>query len=399
MMNRILNLLRSLDWRLLLAVPVLSVLLGVANNMRLPEDQRVRWSGERGEDTTDGISSVVKPGAWTSNFDVATNKAASAHVPVVVVVTVKGCRLCSRLRKTLTGAGVKAWQKERGWYYVLVDRTQSERAYKLTRDKPSLNDMAPYVGVYWSRADGTTTMQNFPGRQGLMGVKGENTFALEWILAVEASVPGAPGLEDGVAASSIVQEAKIRITTAVDGRNGAEGRVKMVPWVDFVTEGKPVTLTAEPKNGSVFAGWRYPDGRFVPEQARLTVGTHFQGGTYTAVFRRPEHCAAPVLQLPETDLAWTEGAYEELKLRVNEDAYPVLFSCKGLPPGVTLPSRTAGVILGWPRTNGVWHVEVVAEGLWRAVPTATTGSFTVRVAPRARPANDGEKTDDEDEVH
>ena len=397
-MNRILNLLRSLDWRVLFAVPVLSVLLGVANNMRLPEDQRVRWSGERGEDTADGISSVVKPGAWTSNFDVATNKAASAHMPVVVVVTVKGCRLCSRLRKTLTGAGVKAWQKERGWYYVLVDWTQSERAYQLTRGKPSLNNKAPYVGVYWSRADGTTTMRNFPGRQGLMGVKEEKMFALEWILAVEASVPGAPGLEDGVAASSIVQEAKIHIATAVDQRNGAEGRVKMVPQVDFVTEGKPVTLKAEPKQGSVFSGWRYPDGRFVPEKAHLTIGTHFQGGTYTAVFRRPEHCAAPVLQLPKTEVAWTEGTYEDLKLRVNEDAYPVLFTCKGLPPGMRLPSRTEGVIRGRPRTNGVWHVEVMAEGLWRALPTAT-GSFTIRVAPRTRPANDGEKTDDEDEVN
>ena len=396
-MNRILNLLRSLDWRVLFAVPVLSVLLGVANNMRLPGEQRVRWSGERREDTTDGISSLVKPGAWTSNFDVATNKAASAHVPVVVVVTRKGCVFCSRLHEALTGAGVKSWQKERGWYYVLVDRKQSEQAYELARNMPSPNTTAPYVGVYWSRADGTLTMRNFPGRKGQMGVKREKTLALEWILAVEASVPGAPGLEDGVAAPSIVQKAKIHIATAVDQRNGAGGQVKMAPQTDCVTEGKPVTLTADPKRGSVFAGWRYPDGRFVPEKARLTIGTHLPGGTYTAVFRRPEHCAAPVLQLPKMEVAWTKGAREELKLRVNEDAYPVQFTCKGLPPGMKLSSRTEGVVAGRPSTNGVWHVKVMAEGLWSALPTAT-GSFTVRVAPRARPEDDGEDSGNKDEV-
>ena len=46
-MKSIWNLLRSLDWRVLFAVPALSVLLGVANNLRLPEGRQVRWSGER----------------------------------------------------------------------------------------------------------------------------------------------------------------------------------------------------------------------------------------------------------------------------------------------------------------------------------------------------------------
>ena len=45
-MNLFLNLLRSLDWRVLFAVPALSVLLGIANNLRVPEDRRVVWSGE-----------------------------------------------------------------------------------------------------------------------------------------------------------------------------------------------------------------------------------------------------------------------------------------------------------------------------------------------------------------
>ena len=44
--------LRGFDWRVLLAVPVLSVLLGIANNLRVPEDKRVRWSGESARDVS-----------------------------------------------------------------------------------------------------------------------------------------------------------------------------------------------------------------------------------------------------------------------------------------------------------------------------------------------------------
>ena len=96
-MKRILAFLRSLDWRVLLAVPVLSVLLGVLNNLRVSEDQRVRWSGERVKDVavkTDAVG--AKRGAWTADFTAATNAAAAAHVPVVVVVKQKGCPFCSR---------------------------------------------------------------------------------------------------------------------------------------------------------------------------------------------------------------------------------------------------------------------------------------------------------------
>ena len=395
--KRILIFLRGLDWRVLFAVPVLSVLLGVANNMRVSEEQRVRWPGVRSEKALDEIATQdVKRGVWTSNFDTATNLAASAHVPVVIVVTSSGCGHCSRLHNVLTGRAVKTWQKERGWYFVLVDQTECARALELTSNTPSVNKSAPFVGVYWMRADGTKAMRNFTGRQGKMGVKRENLLELEWMLAVESSVPGAPGLRNGVTASSIVQEIKIPIATAVDQRNGAAGRVRMAPRVDFISGGQTVTLMAEPQQGSVFAGWRYPDGRLVYENSRLVIGSDFMGGTYTAVFLRPENCTPPVLQLPEDEVAWTEGQSEELALRVNSDDYPVAFSCWGLPPGMRLLSRTKGVISGQPMTNGVWQVEVTVKGISRRLPTAS-GTFTVRVAPRAHPPDDtgtGEKDED-----
>ena len=115
-MNRIWTFLRGLDWRVLLALPVLSVLLGVANNWRVSEDQRVRWSGEPIQDVAVAADAVgAQRGTWTSDFDAATNAAASAHVPVVVVVTQKGCQYCSRLHQALDGPAVRDWQKARGW--------------------------------------------------------------------------------------------------------------------------------------------------------------------------------------------------------------------------------------------------------------------------------------------
>lgn len=395
-MKPVLSFLRSLDWRVLLAVPVLSVLLGVANNMRVSEEHRVQWSGAHGENASDEIATRdVKRGVWTSNFDAATNLAESAHIPVVVAVTMSGCGHCSILRKVLNGVAVKTWMKERNWYFVHVDRRKCEQAYKLVRNTPLTNTTAPYVGVYWTHKDGTKSMRNFPGRKGLMGVKREKTFSLEWMLAVEASVPGAPGLDSGVAAATIVDGAKVPIATAVDQGNGAAGRIKKVPDVDFITEGHPVSLTAEPQKGSVFAGWRFPDGRFVCEKSRLTIGTDSSGGTYTAVFLRPENCTPPVLLLPENEVEWNERQFAKLTLRATSKDYPVMFSCRGLPLGMKLLSRTDGVIAGRPWTNGVWRVEVKAEGISRQLPTAT-GSFTVRVAPSASHDDTSGSKGDED---
>ena len=263
-MNRIWTFLRGLNWYVLFAVPVLSVLLGVANNWRVSEDQRVRWSGEPIQDVVVAADEVgAQRGVWTSDFDAATNAAASAHVPVVVVVTQKGCDYCKRLHRAVTGVAVKAWLKERGWYFVLADREECPAAYKLTAATPDALNAAPYVGVYWTRADGTQVMRNFPGRAGKMGVRKENTLALEWMRALEAAVPDAPGIKGGASATSIVRQAKMHFSVATELEKGAGGQVKTSPAVTSLKEGQKVVLTAVPKKGSVFVGWRYPNGHLV----------------------------------------------------------------------------------------------------------------------------------------
>ena len=73
-MKSIWNFLRSLDWRVLFAVPVLSVLLGVANNLRVPEERQVRWPGERPTVVIEAEADANR-GVWTTDFMAATNAA------------------------------------------------------------------------------------------------------------------------------------------------------------------------------------------------------------------------------------------------------------------------------------------------------------------------------------
>jgi len=397
-MKQIWKLLLSLDWRALVAVPVLSMLLGIANNMRVPEDQRVRWTGERDEKKpSDVASSVARRGVWTSDFEAATNKAAAARLPVVVVVEQEGCAYCARLHKILAGDVVRSWQKERGWYFVLTTRESSPQAAELAATTPATNTVAPYVGVYWTRADGTRTMNNFSGRHGMMGVAMDKSLALEWMHAVEESVRGAPGIEGGVSAASIVDKMKKRIAVKTELEEGAKGRARMSKHLSFLKEGQSVDLIAEAKRGSLFVGWRYPDGRILYGKYRVKIDSFCPEGTYKAIFRRPENCAAPVLNLPKQDVNWTAWKQEKMALEVNHEAYPVSFSCKNLPPGMQLiPLRN--VISGRPRTNGVWRVKVTATSATHSLPTAL-GAFTVRVAPAPRPEYGDDDVDEDDEVN
>ena len=389
----------GLDWRVLIALPVLSVMFGLANNMRVPEDMRVSWSGVRPQ-TDVKESSVARRGEWTSNFVAATNAAESAHLPVVVVVEKKGCTLCARLRRALNGVAVKDWMRKRNWYFVMVEQSECKEASDLVTTTPVENKFAPHVGVYWTREDGTLTMQNFSGRHGLMGVRKEKLLALEWMHAVEKVLHDIPGLDGDVPAASIFKAAKLPVSVGAESVKGGKGVVKMTPQVSFIKEGKTVRLSATPNPGSVLSGWRYPNGRMIYGMDQITIGTHCPEGRYTAIFRRVEDCAAPVLKLPEKDVEWTVLSNEKLVLHVNADAYPVTFSCNGLPRGMHLSSSTRGIISGTPMTSGEWKVSVTAMGASDKLPPAT-GSFTVRVVPGKHQQDvddDGDKASEEDEV-
>ena len=385
----------GLDWRVLLALPVLAVAIGLVNNRRVPEDMRVSWSGARTQ-TSAKVSATVRRGEWTSDFIGATNVAETAHLPVVVIVWYKGCTFCSRLHEAVTGVAARKWMKARGWYFVLVEREKSPEAVALVTTTPNANKFSPYVGVYWTRADGTRAMGNFTGRHEHMGVRKEKLLALEWMRAVERIVKGAPGMDGGLPAASFVKSAKFLFSVGTTLEGAAQGQVSVSPKVTSLLEGQKAKVVAHPARGSVLAGWRYPDGRMVHGTSSLTIAPHYPQGRYTAVFRRPEDCAAPVLKLPNREVVWNEFHDEILRLRVNEDAYPVVYGCTGLPKGMSLTSSAKGIIAGTPVTNGVWDVTVTARGASGKLPPAK-GTFKVRVIPAKRPPQEeSENKDDRD---
>ena len=297
-MNRIWTFLRGLDWRVLFALPALAVLLGIANNLRVTPDLRVRWSGERptivneaeatGGDTgssspeehTEAASKTatdVERGTWTSNFVAATNAAEAAHLPVVVAALLPGCPACVRFHGALDNEEVKAWQKKLGWYFVMSTSSEHNKTLEFARSTPIRNKKPPYVGVYWLRPDGRRTMRNFSAKSGQMGIPEENSLVQEWMHAIEASVPGAPG------ASFVAPQG---LGVQINAKRLGSGRVKMVPETDLIKPGQKVVMTAKPNRGNEFAGWKYPDGRIVNGEPQLTLDDQCQAGVYTAMFRR-----------------------------------------------------------------------------------------------------------------
>lgn len=276
-MNRIWTFLRSLDWRVLIAVPVLSLLLGVANNLRVPEGQQVRWSGERPTVVIEAEADANR-GVWTTDFVAATNAAEAAHLPVVVFVLLPECPFCISFHEQVLRDEVKEWQKKLGWYFVLTSSDKAPDALNFVKNTPIRNRKPPYVGVYWTRPDGTRAMRNFTVKTGSMGVPPESSLVREWMHAVEASVPGAPGVSSDPSQGVGVQ-------VDVKSENVMMGRVKMSPKVSVIHPGQHVVLTAIPKNGMAFAGWRYPDGRLVQGGPQLILDDTCQAGTYEAVFR------------------------------------------------------------------------------------------------------------------
>lgn len=280
MMNRVLNLLRSLEWRVLFAVPALSVLLGIVNNSRVPENRRVVWSGDfqTVEETADA---GVERGRWTSNFTAATNAAERARLPVVVVAVHPKCPSCMRLHKELQSEEVKSWQQTLGWYFVMVSYDEAPEVLDFVQNSPVPIESSPYVWACWRRPDDRRVMRNFSARSGTMGIPEEPSLGLEWMHAVEASFPGAPGV-------SFVPEhdVGVQIAVKIESREGGKGRVYMMPLVNAILPGQKAVLTARPRRGSAFVGWRYPDGQIAHEALQLTLDDQCQAGVYRAVFRQ-----------------------------------------------------------------------------------------------------------------
>ena len=248
--------------------------------MRISEGWRVRWSGVSPTMVVEGKSSVER-GVWTTDFTAVTNAAEASHLPVVVFALLPDCPYCMQLHDEVQSEEVKAWQKKLGWYFVMGTSSEAPELHAFVKTSPVRIKKPPYVGVYWRRANGERVMRNFTARSGHMGVSAEPSLASEWMHAVEASVPGAPGTTYVKS-----QGLGVQVSVSVESEKFRLGSVKMSPQVEVIHSGQKVALTAKPRVGSEFVGWRYPDGRVVDEGPQLTLDDKCQAGEYKAIFRR-----------------------------------------------------------------------------------------------------------------
>ena len=166
----------------------------------------------------------------------------------------------------------------------MVAADENHDAMTYVMNTPVRNTKSPYVGVYWTRADGTRVVRNFSGLPGQMGVPEERSLKQEWMHAIEASAQGAPGV-------TFIPQRDVGVQIAVkqESDHWGTGRVSISPPVSAIHKGEKVVLMAKPNGGSVFVGWRYPDGRVVrggPPQ--LPLDDQCQPGIYRAIFTRPK---------------------------------------------------------------------------------------------------------------
>ena len=156
------------------------------------------------------------------------------------------------------------------------------------------------------------------------------------------------------------------------------------------------TFTAKAKSGYLFAYWLDADGDKVAFTASLSLPTATLDGTYTAVFRAKSDCAAPSLDASAAFVKggsslWNgvRGVRVSDRLSIPDACYPVKFSAKNLPTGLSL-NATSGAITGVPtksgtfktvftvtsRANSAKKVSVKLPIAIAALPVWTRGKFT-----------------------
>lgn len=317
------------------------------------------------------------PGVWNSNLDAALTVAHKDHRPVLLVHVSKGCSLCVRVKNVLDGEAFGRWQKDRKLLMVyrvsgsesdLRDQTK-EFIISATGGNPGF----PYVCIYWPRANGTTNSVAFAGRHGDMCKDRKfKLFSEEFMTAIDGAIKDY--LAEDTSHATIAKILEDSTKTIAVGTSGADGSVSMKPTSGILEEGGKVSLTAKPAPGSVFASWRYPDGKLAGWNTRLEVSGSMPAGKYVANFKRPAECPPPILSNVSTAIFAQVRRPIELTIPVSDECRPVSFrAVRGLPKGLKL-DKVNGRISGMLRSQKTSKFAIAVTG---SDPAQTVKTFTV----------------------
>lgn len=283
-----------------------------------------------------------------SDFDAVTNRAVQTGRPLVAVFVSKDCHFCRRLEKACAANSFSEWIAGKPFDVAWVTGATNSPACRFCMDSPNALHDFPTVAVWAPAKDGTAFKTNFVGRRKSMPVTDARTLAECFMLSLDGILRTEKGSAE---ISGIVGRNVMKVDARKNVTPGADGTVTMRPESGLISEDGAVTLTAVPARGSIFVGWRSPDGKWHSFRPRIQVNADCTVGTYTAEFTAASNCAPAVVANKDAVVKMRKSEPFEFAFKVNDDARPLIFMAENLPPGLAL-LRNDGVIRGTPRRSG-----------------------------------------------
>ena len=146
-------------------------------------------------ETADGglvysTSTDYKVGEWNSHFVAIKELADAERIPLVVFWANRGCPKCRALETALNTDTARAWQKNKGYYFVFGEGTTTTDGSKSKSFARHASGHFPYIAAYWNNGVSKKPIKTtFAGRSGEMPVK-SGSLAEQFMASIDRYIGG-----------------------------------------------------------------------------------------------------------------------------------------------------------------------------------------------------------------